>query len=459
VIAAITSCTNTSNPQVMIGAGLLAKKAVERGLRRRPWVKSSLAPGSRVVTDYYERAGLQPYLDELGFNTVGYGCTTCIGNSGPLPETVSRAIAEGDLVACAVLSGNRNFEARIHPEVKANYLASPPLVVAYALAGRMDVDLDREPLGQASDGADVYLREIWPSSAEIEATIASSVHGDMFTRTYADVFTGDEAWRNLEVSGGDLYSWDEHSTYVRRPTYLEGLPRAPAPVADIEGARCLVVLGDSVTTDHISPAGSIRLDSPAGRYLVAQGVEHRDFNSYGARRGNHEVMVRGTFANVRLRNLLVPGSEGTVTEHVPSGEQTTIFDASQRYLAEGTPLVVLAGKEYGSGSSRDWAAKGPLLLGVRAAIAESYERIHRSNLLMMGILPLEFPTGEGRESLGLTGREEFAIRGIENGEAGEVTVTADGRAFRARVRLDTPREREFFRHGGILPFVVRRLAG
>jgi aconitate hydratase len=459
VIAAITSCTNTSNPAVMVGAGLLAKRAVERGLARKPWVKSSLAPGSKVVTEYLERAGLTRYLDELGFNLVGYGCTTCIGNSGPLPGAISQAISGGDLVVCSVLSGNRNFEARIHSEVKANYLASPPLVVAYALAGRMDVDLDREPLGQGSDGGDVFLRDVWPSSAEIEATIASSVQGEMFTRTYADVFTGDDAWRSLPVPDGDLYAWDEASTYVRRPSYLEGLPREPGAFADIEGARCLVVLGDSVTTDHISPAGSIKPDSPAGRYLVEHGVEPREFNSYGARRGNHEVMVRGTFANVRMRNLLVPGSEGTVTVHVPSGEETTIFDASRRYLGVGTPLIVLAGKEYGTGSSRDWAAKGPLLLGVRAVIAETYERIHRSNLLMMGILPLQFMPGEGRESLGLTGREEFAIRGIENGEAREVTVTADGREFKAIVRLDTPREREFLRHGGILPFVVRRLAG
>jgi aconitate hydratase len=458
VIAAITSCTNTSNPQVMIGAGLLAKKAVELGLRRRPWVKSSLAPGSRVVTDYYERAGLQRYLDELGFNTVGYGCTTCIGNSGPLPDEISQAIAEGDLVACAVLSGNRNFEARIHPEVKANYLASPPLVVAYALAGRMDIDLAREPLGRTPDGQDVFLRDVWPSSAEIEAVIVSSVDGEMFASTYADVFTGDETWRSLPVPEGELFTWDERSTYVRRPSYLEGLDRAPGRIGDIEGARCLVSLGDSVTTDHISPAGAIRVDSPAGRYLVGEGVAPPDFNSYGSRRGNHEVMVRGTFANVRLRNLLLPGSEGTRTVHVPSGEETTIFEASERYLEEGTPLILLAGKEYGSGSSRDWAAKGPLLLGVRAVIAESYERIHRSNLLMMGILPLQFESGESRESLGLTGREEFSIAGIENGEARTVTVRADGREFRAAVRLDTPREREFLRHGGILPFVVRRLA-
>jgi aconitate hydratase len=458
VIAAITSCTNTSNPQVMVGAGLLAKRAVELGLRRRPWVKSSLAPGSRVVTDYYERAGLQEYLDELGFNTVGYGCTTCIGNSGPLPDEISAAIGEGELVACAVLSGNRNFEARIHPEVKANYLASPPLVVAYALVGRMDVDLEHEPLGQAADGSDVFLRDLWPTSTEIEQTIAMAIHGEMFERTYADVFTGDETWRSLPVPEGDLCDWDDASTYVRRPSYLEGVPREPAPVGDIEGARCLVAVGDSVTTDHVSPAGSIRPDSPAGRYLIEHGVERRDFNSYGSRRGNHEVMVRGTFANVRLRNLLVPDSEGTWTVHVPSGEEMTIFDASQRYLAEGTPLLVLAGKEYGTGSSRDWAAKGPLLLGVQAVIAESYERIHRSNLLLMGVLPLQFMPGEGRAGLGLTGREEFAIHGIENGNATEVKVRADGKEFRATVRLDTPREREFFRHGGILPYVVRRLA-
>jgi aconitate hydratase len=454
VIAAITSCTNTSNPQVMVGAGLLAKKAVELGLRRRPWVKSSLAPGSRVVTDYYERAGLQEYLDALGFNTVGYGCTTCIGNSGPLPDEISQAIAEGDLVACAVLSGNRNFEARIHPEVKANYIASPPLVVAYALAGRMDLDLEHEPL---QDG--VYLRDLWPSSAEIQETIAGAVGGDLFARAYADVFAGDETWRGLPVPEGDLFAWEERSTYVRRPTYLEGVSRERGEVTDVVGARCLVVLGDSVTTDHISPAGSIRPDSPAGRYLVDHGVEPREFNSYGARRGNHEVMVRGTFANVRLRNLLVPGSEGSWTVHVPSGEENTIFDVAGRYAAEGTPLVVIAGKEYGSGSSRDWAAKGPALLGVRAVLAESYERIHRSNLLMMGVLPLQFMPGEGREGLGLTGREEFSIVGVENGEAREVVVRADGRELRAIVRLDTPREREYFRHGGILPFVTRRLLG
>jgi aconitate hydratase len=452
VIAAITSCTNTSNPQVMVAAGLLAKRAVELGLERRPWVKSSLAPGSRVVTEYFERAGLQRYLDELGFNTVGYGCTTCIGNSGPLPPEISAAIADGELVACAVLSGNRNFEARIHPEVKANYLASPPLVVAYALAGRMDVDLEREPVQ-----GDVYLHDLWPSSAEIQETIAQSVHGEMFSSTYADVFTGDETWRTLEIPSGDLYDWDQRSTYIRRPPYFDGMARSPGRIEDIQGARCLVVLGDSVTTDHISPAGSIKQDSPAGRYLIEHGVEPKAFNSYGSRRGNHEVMVRGTFANVRLRNLLVPGSEGTWTVHVPSGEEMTIFEAAERYLAAGTPLIVIAGAEYGSGSSRDWAAKGPALLGVRAVVAESYERIHRSNLLMMGVLPLQFLSGAGRESLGLTGREEFSISGIDDGEAREVTVRANDREFRATVRLDTPREREYYRQGGILPAVVRRL--
>jgi aconitate hydratase len=457
VIAAITSCTNTSNPQVMVAAGLLAKKAVELGLRRAPWVKTSLAPGSRVVTDYYERAGLQTFLDELGFNTVGYGCTTCIGNSGPLEPEVSAAIAEGDLVACAVLSGNRNFEARIHPEVKGNYLASPPLVVAFALAGRVDIDVANEPLAHTPDGREVFLRDLWPSSAEIQETIASSVQGEMFERTYADVYTGDETWRGLETPAGDRYAWDPVSTYVRQPPYFAGLTREAAPLADIEGARCLVSLGDSVTTDHISPAGSIKLESPAGRYLTAHGVEQREFNSYGARRGNHEVMMRGTFANVRLRNLLVPGSEGTWTRHFPSGEEMTIFEASERYLADGTPLIVLAGKEYGTGSSRDWAAKGPALLGVRAVIAESYERIHRSNLLMMGILPLQFRAGESRESLGLTGEESFAVAGLEGGDAREVTVQVGTKAFTALVRLDTPREREYVKHGGILPFVLRRL--
>jgi aconitate hydratase len=457
VIAAITSCTNTSNPQVMIGAGLLAKKAVERGIRRKPWVKSSLAPGSKVVTEYYEQAGLTKYLDELGFQTVGYGCTTCIGNSGPLPEPISAAVAEGDLVVCSVLSGNRNFEARIHPEVKANYLASPPLVVAYALAGRMDIDLVNEPLGEDANGEDVYLRDLWPTADEIQETISQAVRGEMFSRTYADVFTGDPAWRELPVPEGDLFAWDDESTYVRRPPYFDGMSREPGRVEDVAGARCLVWVGDSVTTDHISPAGAIKPDSPAGTYLVEHGVERKDFNSYGSRRGNHEVMVRGTFANVRLRNLLVPGSEGTWTVHIPSGQEMTIYEASQRYVSEGTPLVVLAGKEYGSGSSRDWAAKGPNLLGVRAVIAESYERIHRSNLLMMGILPLQYAEGENAESLDLTGREQFSVEGVENGEAREVTVRADDKEFRARLRLDTPVEREYLRHGGILPFVLRRL--
>jgi aconitate hydratase len=457
VIAAITSCTNTSNPQVMVGAGLLAKKAVERGLERKPWVKSSLAPGSKVVTEYYEKAGLDRYLDELGFNTVGYGCTTCIGNSGPLPEEISEAVVEGDLVVCSVLSGNRNFEARIHPEVKANYLASPPLVVAYSLAGRMDIDLLNEPLGSDPEGNDVFLHDIWPTSQEINTVIASSVQNEMFTRTYADVFTGDDTWRSLPVPEGELFGWDPESTYVRRPPYFDDMPREPQPVEDIHRARCLVLLGDSVTTDHVSPAGAIRPDSPAGKYLIEHGIARKDFNSYGSRRGNHEVMVRGTFANVRLRNLLVPGSEGTWTVHVPSGMEMTIFDASQLYLAEGTPLIVIAGKEYGTGSSRDWAAKGPKLLGVKAVIAESYERIHRSNLLMMGLLPLQFMDGEDAETLGLTGREEFAITGVDNADAREVTVRAGEKEFKARLRLDTPREREYLRHGGILPFVLRRL--
>jgi aconitate hydratase len=457
VIAAITSCTNTSNPSVMIAAGLLAKKAVERGLERKPWVKSSLAPGSKVVSEYYRASGLDTYLDELGFNTVGYGCTTCIGNSGPLPEPISAAVAEGDLVVAAVLSGNRNFEARIHGEVKANYLASPPLVVAYALAGRMDVDLVTEPLGQGSDGEDVFLKDLWPTREEIDGVIGEYVQGKMYTDVYADVFTGDDRWRGLDTPEGELYAWADDSTYVRLPSYFDGMPREPRPVEDVEGARCLALIGDSVTTDHISPAGAIRPDSPAGKYLLDHGVERKDFNSYGARRGNHEVMVRGTFANVRLRNLLVPGSEGTWTVHLPDGEEGTIYDVAERYRSEGVPTIVIAGKEYGSGSSRDWAAKGPSLLGVRAAIADSYERIHRSNLLMMGILPLQFMPGENAESLGLTGREEFSITGVDGGAAEQVTVRADDKEFQARVRLDTPREREYFRHGGILQFVLRRL--
>ncbi len=458
VIAAITSCTNTSNPSVMIGAGLLAKKAVEAGLSRKPWVKSSLAPGSKVVTEYYERSGLDRYLDELGFNTVGYGCTTCIGNSGPLPGPIADAVTEGDLVVCAVLSGNRNFEARIHGDVKANYLASPPLVVAYALAGRMDIDLVNEPIGDGDDGP-VFLHDIWPSASEIQETIAASIDGGMYRSSYGDVYTGDERWRALDTPEGELFAWEPESTYVRQPPYFEGMRREPGTVEDVVGARCLVMLGDSVTTDHISPAGAIRPDSPAGAYLLEHSVERRAFNSYGARRGNHEVMMRGTFANVRLRNLLVPGSEGTWTVHLPDGDEATIYDVAQRYRSDGVPTIVIAGKEYGSGSSRDWAAKGPNLLGVRAVIAESYERIHRSNLLMMGILPLQFLDGDTPSSLGLTGREEFAVLGVDNGDASEVTVRADELEFRARVRLDTPREREYLRHGGILPFVLRRLLG
>ena len=457
VIAAITSCTNTSNPAVMVGAGLLARNAVERGLSRKPWVKSSLAPGSKVVTQYYDRAGLTHYLEALGFHTVGYGCTTCIGNSGPLPEVISQAVVKADLVTCAVLSGNRNFEARIHPEVKANYLASPPLVVAYALAGRMDLDLLTEPIGVGSNGEDVFLADIWPSPEDVQRTIESTIDEEMFRSTYADVFTGDDTWRSLPVPEGELFAWDPVSTYVRRPPYFDGMPPEPGVVEDVVGARCLVSVGDSVTTDHISPAGAIKLDSPAGKYLVGHGVERKDFNSYGSRRGNHEVMVRGTFANVRLRNLLVPESEGTWTAHLPSGDEGTIFDTAERYREEGVPLIVLAGKEYGSGSSRDWAAKGPKLLGVRAVLAESFERIHRSNLLMMGILPLQFLAGETRESLGLTGREEFSITGVDNAEAREVTVRADAVEFRATLRLDTDREREYLRHGGILPYVLRRL--
>ena len=465
VIAAITSCTNTSNPSVMVAAGLLAKNAVERGLARKPWVKSSLAPGSKVVTEYYDKAGLTPFLEALGFHTVGYGCTTCIGNSGPLPDEISAAVEEGELVVCSVLSGNRNFEARIHPEVKANYLASPPLVVAYALAGRVDLDLTTEPIGRDDDGGDVFLRDLWPTPEQVKDAIAAAISVEMFTRTYADVFTGDENWAALDIPEGDIFAWDDDSTYVRRPPYFDGMSATPAAVEDVVGARCLVMVGDSVTTDHISPAGAIRQDSPAGRYLVEHGVERRDFNSYGSRRGNHEVMVRGTFANVRLRNLLVPESEGTWTTHLPDGEEGTIFDTAERYRAEGVPLVVLAGKEYGSGSSRDWAAKGPNLLGVRAAIAESYERIHRSNLIGMGIAPLQYRDGENAESLGLTGREQFSVEGLAGGEAREVTVTAqpDGGGeplvFSARLRLDTPREREYFRHGGILLYALRKLAG
>jgi aconitate hydratase len=462
VIAAITSCTNTSNPSVMIAAGLLAKKAVERGLQRKPWVKTSLAPGSKVVTEYYRRTGLTPYLEALGFATVGYGCTTCIGNSGPLPEPISRAIAEGALVVCSVLSGNRNFEARIHPEVKANYLASPPLVVAYAIAGRIDIDLTTEPVGQDRRGRDVFLRDLWPSADEVAELVRRDVHGDGFRRTYDDVFTGDEQWAALPVPEGELFAWDPESTYVRHPPYFDGMTREAGSIEDILGARCLVMLGDSVTTDHISPAGTIHPESPAGKYLRARRIEKRDFNSYGSRRGNHEVMVRGTFANVRLRNLLAQGREGPWTLHLPTGEAMSIFAAAERYRAEATPLVVLAGKEYGAGSSRDWAAKGPRLLGVRAVIAESYERIHRSNLVGMGILPLQFSDGVSAGSLGLTGREVFAIAGISGGETRKAAVTAvpdSGKAiqFAVRVRIETPREREYLRHGGILPYALRRL--
>jgi aconitate hydratase len=457
VIAAITSCTNTSNPSVMLGAGLLAKNAVERGLRVKPWVKTSLAPGSKVVMEYYERAGLIPSLEELGFHLVGYGCTTCIGNSGPLPDEISEVVGAEDLAVVSVLSGNRNFEGRINPDVKMNYLASPPLCVAYALTGTMDVDLLDEPLGQGSDGEDVYLKDIWPSAEEVARTVEDAVQSDMFTSSYGEVFAGDERWNSLEVPEGDRFAWDADSTYVRRPPFFEELPREPAPVEDVVGARVLAMLGDSVTTDHISPAGAIKKGSPAALYLNEHGVEQRDFNSYGSRRGNHEVMMRGTFANIRLRNLLAPGTEGGVTRMLPGGEEMTIYDAAMAYAAAGTPLVVLAGKEYGSGSSRDWAAKGTALLGVRAVIAESFERIHRSNLVGMGVLPLQFPDGESARSLGLTGEEEFSITGLEGGEAREVTVRADDKEFTARVRIDTPKEVEYFRHGGILPFVLRGL--
>jgi aconitate hydratase len=461
VIAAITSCTNTSNPFVMIGAALLAKKAVEKGLNRKPWVKTTLAPGSKVVMDYYERAGLLPYLDKLGFNLVGYGCTTCIGNSGPLPPAISQAVNDNDLAVSAVLSGNRNFEGRINPDVKMNYLASPPLVVAYALAGTMDIDLNNEPLGTDTEGKPVFLADIWPASAEIADVVQRSVAAEMFTRDYADVFKGDENWRTLDVPAGDTFAWAADSTYVRRPTYFDGMPAEPAPVSDIHGARVLAKLGDSVTTDHISPAGAIKSTAPAGLYLTEHGIERGDFNSYGSRRGNHEVMIRGTFANIRLRNQLAPGTEGGVTVHVPSGEQMSIYDASERYIAEGTPLIVLGGKEYGSGSSRDWAAKGTLLLGVRAVLVESFERIHRSNLIGMGVLPLEFERGESAESLGLTGRETFSIDGIEELNSGnipnDVMVTADGKRFRAIVRIDTPGEAEYYRHGGIMQYVLRSL--
>jgi len=455
VIAAITSCTNTSNPSVMIGAGLLARNALQRGLQRRPWVKTSLAPGSTVVTDYLDKAGLTEYLDRLQFNLVGYGCTTCIGNSGPLPPEISAAIEQNDLAVCAVLSGNRNFEGRINQDVKANYLASPPLVVAYALAGRMDLDLNTEPLGVGSDGEPVYLRDVWPDPAEVSETIGRSIASEMFTRNYGGVLEGDETWKQVHVPEGDRYTWPD-STYVRRPSFFDGMPAEPPPIEPIAAARVLALLGDSITTDHISPAGAIKKASPAGQWLVEQGVEPRDFNSYGSRRGNHEVMIRGTFANIRLRNLLVERAGG-FTRHFPDGEETTIFEAAAAYAEEGVPLVVLAGKEYGSGSSRDWAAKGTKLLGVRAVIAESFERIHRSNLIGMGVLPLQFPDGESIESLGLTGEEVIDVGDPENGEAKTVTVTAGETEFEATVRLDTPNEVDYFRNGGILQTVLRNL--
>ena len=462
VIAAITSCTNTSNPQVMLAAGLLARNAVARGLTVKPWVKTSLAPGSRVVMDYYERAGLREPLEKLGFDLVGFGCTTCIGNSGPLLPGVSEAVREGDLSVAAVLSGNRNFEGRIHPDVRLNYLASPPLVVAYALAGTMDLDLSTEPLGEDHSGTPVYLRDIWPSLGDVVELVRNTVTSEMFRTRYAEVFTGDERWQGLDVGTGTTFSWDSGSTYVLQPPFFEGVTSEPAPVEDVRGARVLAVLGDSVTTDHISPAGSIKATSPAGEYLTGHGVSLDEFNSYGARRGNHEVMMRGTFANVRLRNLLAPGTEGGVTRHLPDGEQTTIFEAAMRYQDEGVPLVVLAGKEYGSGSSRDWAAKGPALLGVRAVIAESFERIHRSNLVGMGVLPLQFLPGESMASLGLTGEEVFDIPGLGalggGGVPKELTVHAGDTEFAVRVRIDTPMEAEYYRHGGILTYVLRQLA-
>jgi aconitate hydratase len=468
VIAAITSCTNTSNPSVMLGAGLLAQKAVAKGLQRKPWVKTSLAPGSKVVTAYLEAAGVLPALEQLGFHLVGYGCTTCIGNSGPLPEAISAEIQERELLVCAVLSGNRNFEGRVHPEVKANYLMSPPLVVAYALAGRADIDLTREPLGHTPAGQPVYLKDIWPSEQEIQVAIERSLKADLFVSNYADVFQGGEEWNALSVPQGDRYVWDPTSTYVKHPPYFEGLsPQAPREVRDLEGARVLAVLGDSVTTDHISPAGSIKASSPAGQYLLSLGVGKEDFNSYGARRGNHEVMVRGTFANIRLRNQLAPGTEGGWTTHLPTGEVVSIYEAAMRYKEQGIPLIILAGKEYGSGSSRDWAAKGPALLGVSAVIAQSFERIHRSNLIGMGILPLEFLPGQSAQTQGLTGREVFSITGLQAGAAQQfaqgrtIIVHVHGetgrRSFPVQVRIDTPQELEYYRNGGILPYVLRQL--
>ena len=462
-IAAITSCTNTSNPSVMIGAGLLAKKAVEKGLTRKPWVKTSLAPGSKVVTDYYARSGLDEYLAKLDFDLVGYGCTTCIGNSGPLIPEVSAAVNSVDLAVTSVLSGNRNFEGRINPDVKMNYLASPPLVVAYALAGRMDIDLLNEPLGEGSDGQPVYLRDIWPSTEEVEQVVNSSISADMFSSRYADVFAGDDTWRSLPTPTGEVFEWDADSTYVRKPPYFEDMPAEPRPVSDVAGARVLLKLGDSVTTDHISPAGAIKADSPAGKYLTEHGVARKDFNSYGSRRGNHEVMIRGTFANIRLRNQLAPGTEGGFSRDftLPDAPVTTVYDAAQSYAAAGIPLVVLSGKEYGSGSSRDWAAKGTALLGVKVVIAESYERIHRSNLIGMGVLPLQFPEGENADSLGLTGEETFTFTGIEELNAGTtpktVRVQADDKVFDAVVRIDTPGEADYYRNGGIMQYVLRSL--
>ena len=462
VIASITSCTNTSNPSVMIGAALLAKKAVELGLRSKPWVKTTLAPGSKVVTDYYNRAGLTTYMEQLGFNLVGYGCVTCIGNSGPLPVEISKAINENDLAVSAVLSGNRNFEGRISPDVKMNYLASPPLVVAYALAGTMDHDFENDALGTSSDGKPVYLKDIWPTAQEIQSVVDSAISSEMFTKDYASVFEGDHRWKSLDTPTGKTFEWDAQSTYVRKPPYFEGMPRNPQPVTDIHGARVMAILGDSVTTDHISPAGNIKADSPAGKYLAEHGIARADFNSYGSRRGNHEVMIRGTFANIRLKNLLLDGVEGGFTRNfLNGGAQETIYDASMAYQAAGVPLVILAGKEYGSGSSRDWAAKGTALLGVRAVIAESFERIHRSNLIGMGVLPLQFEPGSNAASLGLKGDEVFEITGIEELNSGQtpkfVTVKAGEKSFRALVRIDTPGEADYYRHGGIMQYVLRSL--
>ncbi|MET4567930.1 aconitate hydratase AcnA [Rhodanobacter soli] len=464
VIAAITSCTNTSNPAVMLAAGLVAKKAAAKGLKSKPWVKTSLAPGSKVVTDYLEKTGLLTELDKLGFYLVGYGCTTCIGNSGPLPQEISKAISDGDLTVGAVISGNRNFEGRVHAEVKMNYLASPPLVVAYALAGSLDINLSTDPLGKGADGKDVYLKDIWPTNQEISDLMAGAVTSDMFRKNYADVFKGDERWSSIDSPDGDLYAWDEASTYIKNPPYFDGMTMALTPVEDIHAARCLGLFGDSITTDHISPAGAIKKDSPAGRFLISRGVQPIDFNSYGSRRGNDDVMVRGTFANIRIKNQLLDGVEGGFTRHIPSGEQMSIYDAAMKYKEEKTPLVVFAGKEYGTGSSRDWAAKGTLLLGIKAVIAESFERIHRSNLVGMGVLPCTFKDGENAKSLGLTGNEAFDITGLDNGNSKSATVTAtaaDGssKQFGVNVMLLTPKEREFFRHGGILQYVLRQLAG